>query len=333
MTYVLEPSSGSGLPHALGAYQLLERVGCGGLGECYRARDTVHGRTVMIKRIPSSVVGNATRSSAFVQATSRLAAVSHPGVAALYECGLSDGGMFLALEFVQGQRLDEIIGGRPLHPRRAVEIALELTDALTALHAAGIAHGDVRPANVVINAKGHAKLIDSGLAAFTDAGALRSSAGARLGGLPADSVAILEYLSPEEALGEKTDTRADLFSLGCVLYEMLTGKAPFDRPTPDATVLAVLRSQPPAPSASMATIPAELDLIATRALAKSLERRYPTAEALAEDLRVAKSVLDADVEERSVLGEEVAAPRSRRLAIMIGVLLVVGVMAWWFLAR
>ena len=192
MTYVLEPSSGSGLPHALGAYQLLERVGCGGLGECYRARDTVHGRTVMIKRIPSSVVGNATRSSAFVQATSRLAAVSHPGVAALYECGLSDGGMFLALEFVQGQRLDEIIGGRPLHPRRAVEIALELTDALTALHAAGIAHGDVRPANVVINAKGHAKLIDSGLAAFTDAGALRSSAGARLGGLPPDSVAILE---------------------------------------------------------------------------------------------------------------------------------------------
>ena len=114
---------------------------------------------------------------------------------------------------------------------------------------------------------------------------------------------------------------------------MLTGKAPFDRPTPDATVLAVLRSQPPAPSASMATIPAELDLIATRALAKSLERRYPTAEALAEDLRVAKSVLDADVEERSVLGEEVAAPRSRRLAIMIGVLLAVAVMAWWFLAR
>ncbi len=120
--------------------------------------------------------------------------------------------------------------------------------------------------------------------------------------------AILEYLSPEEALGEKTDTRADLFSLGCVLYEMLTGKAPFDRPTPDATVLAVLRSQPPSPSASMATIPAELDLIATRALAKSLDRRYPTATALAEDLRVAKSVLDADVEERTVFGDEASRP-------------------------
>jgi serine/threonine-protein kinase len=287
----------------------------------------------MIKRIPSAVVGNSTRSSAFVQATSRLAAVSHPGVAALYECGLSDGGMFLALEFVQGQRLDEIVGGRPLHPRRAVEIALELADALTALHAAGIAHGDVRPANVVINAKGHAKLIDSGLAAFTDAGALRSSAGARLGGLPPDSVPVLGYLSPEEALGEKTDTRADLFSLGCVLYEMLTGKQPFDRPTPDATVLAVLRSQPPAPSASMATVPTELDLITTRALAKSLERRYPTATALAEDLRVAKSVLDADVEERSVFGEEVVAPRSRRMAMIIGVLVAVAAAAWWFLAR
>jgi serine/threonine-protein kinase len=241
--------------------------------------------------------------------------------------------MFLALEFVQGQRLDEMIGGRPLHPRRAVEIALELADALTALHGAGIAHGDVRPANVMINAKGHAKLLDSGLAPFTDAGALRSSAGARLGGLPPDSVSVLGYLSPEEALGEKTDTRADLFSLGCVLYEMLTGKQPFDRPTPDAIVLAVLRSQPPSPSASMATVPAELDLIATRALAKSLERRYPTAEALAEDLRVAKSVLDADVQERAVFGEESAVPRSKRLAVIIGLLVAVAAAAWWFLAR
>ena len=261
----------------------------------------------VIKRIPSSVVGNATRSSAFVQATSRLAAVSHPGVAALYECGLSDGGMFLALEFVQGQRLDEIIGGRPLHPRRAVEIALELADALTALHDAGIAHGDVRPANVMINAKGHAKLIDSGLAAFTDAGALRSSAGARLGGLPPDSVAILGYLSPEEALGEKTDTRADLFSLGCVLYEMLTGKLPFDRPTPDATVLAVLRSQPPAPSSSYGHDPGRARSDHDARPGQEPGTALSDREALAEDLRVAKSVLDADVEERSVLGEEAAA--------------------------
>jgi serine/threonine-protein kinase len=333
MTYVLEPSSGSGLSQTLGAYQLLERVGCGGLGECYRARDTVHGRTVVIKRVPPSVVGNAARSTAFVQATSRLAAVSHPGVAALYECGLSDGGMFLALEYVQGQRLDEMLAGRPLHPRRAVEIALELADALTALHAAGIAHGDVRPANVMINAKGHAKLLDSGLAPFTEAGALRASAGARLGGLPPDSVPILGYLSPEEALGEKTDTRADLFSLGSVLYEMLTGKSPFDRPTPDATVLAVLRSQPSSPSASVATVPAELDLIATRALAKSLERRYPTATAFAEDLRVAKSVLDADVEDRPLFGEETAAPRSRRLVVIVPMLVAVAAAVWWFLIR
>jgi hypothetical protein len=98
-------------------------------------------------------------------------------------------------------------------------------------------------------------------------------------------------------------------------------------------VLAVLRSQPPAPSASMATVPTELDLITTRALAKSLERRYPTATALAEDLRVAKSVLDADVEERSVFGEEVVAPRSRRMAMIIGVLVAVAAAAWWFLAR
>jgi serine/threonine protein kinase len=333
MTYVLEPSSGFGLPHSLGAYQLLERVGCGGLGECYRARDTLHGRTVMIKRVPAAIISSATRSSAFVQATSRLAAVSHPGVAALYECGLSDGGMFLALEFVSGQRLDEIVGARPLHPRRAVEIAIELADALGALHAAGILHGDVRPANVMINAKGHAKLLDSGLAPFTEAGALRVSAGARLGGLPPDSTPVLGYLSPEEALGERVDTRADLFSLGCVLYEMLTGRQPFDRPSPDATLLAVLRSQPPSPSASVAAVPAELDLITTRALAKSLDRRYPTAEALADDLRVAKSVLDAGVEERAVIDETRSTPQRTRLAMIIGVLLAIVVVALWLLRR
>lgn len=329
MTAVLEPPSGSGALPALGPYQLLERIGSGGLGEVYRARDTVHGRTVAIKRVPADVVADPLRSTAFVQATSRLATVSHPGVAALYECGLSDGGMFLALEFVGGQRVDEIVGGRALHPRRAVEIALEVAEALVALHAAGIVHGDVRPANIVINAKGHAKLLDSGLAPFTTSGALRQSAGGRLGGLPPSSAAVLGYLSPEQAAGEPTDFRGDLFSLGCVLYEMLTGRGPFDRPTADATLLAVLQAQPAAPSATMSSVPSELDLIATRALAKSLDRRYPTATALADDLRVARSVLDATLETTEIPG--VAAHRSRRpiVTLIVIVTVLIALIAWW----
>src|SRR5439155_5434280 len=178
----------------------------------------------------------------------------HPGVAALYECGLSDGEMFLALEFVSGQRLDEMLGARAIHPRRAVEIALELAEALEALHAAGTVHGDVRPANVGVTQKGHAKLLDAGLAAFTAGGALRTSAGARLGSLPASATAVLGYVSPEQAAGEPTDARGDLFGLGCVLCEMLTGRGPFDRPSPDATLLAVLQASAPVPSATVASV-------------------------------------------------------------------------------
>jgi serine/threonine protein kinase len=329
MTAVLEPP-GSGLP-ALGAYQLLERIGAGGLGEVYRARDTVHGRTVAIKRVPSVVTADSTRSSGLVHAASKLATVSHPGVAALYEWGLSEGQMFLALEFVAGQRLDEIVGGRALHPRRAIEIGLEIVEALAALHAAGLVHGDVRPANIVITPKGHAKLLDSGLAPFTAGGSLRASAGKRLGGLPASASQIVGYVSPEQAAGEPSDARGDLFAFGCVLYEMLTGAAPFDRPTPDATLLAVLQSQPHPPSATIASVPTELDLIVMRALAKSLDRRYPTATALADDLRLAKSVLDSDVERRALFREPATSPFRRRALVLGAILVALSAAAWWII--
>jgi serine/threonine protein kinase len=327
MIAVLEPPSGSGLP-TLGAYQLLERIGAGGLGEVYRARDTVHGRTVAIKRVPSVVTADPGRSSGLVQAASKLASVSHPGVAGLYECGLSEGQMFLALEFVAGQRLDEIIGGRPLHPRRAIELALEIVEAIAALHAAGVVHGDVRPANIVVTQKGHAKLLDSGLSAFTAGGALRASAGTRLGGLPASASHIVGYISPEQAAGERSDARSDLFAVGCVLDEMLTGTAPFDRPSADATLLAVLQSQPNPPSATVPSVPAELDAVVTRALAKSLDRRYPTATAMAEDLRLAKSMLESSIERRDLF--DVPVSSGRRWALVVGAILVgLGAAAWW----
>jgi serine/threonine-protein kinase len=307
---------------------LIERIGAGALGEAFRARDTIHGRTVVIKRVPSALSSDQQRAVALQSAAEPLEAISHPGVAMLYECGLEDGQMFLALEYVSGERLDQLIGGRPLNPRRAVEIAIDVADALAALHQAGLVHGDVRPANVIVSSRGRAKIIDAGLATFTAGGMLRATAGSRLGSLPESAVATLRYLSPEEAAGERIDARSDVFSLGSVLHEMLTGQAPFDRPTADAIVLATLQSSPPPANAQVASVPIDLSRICARALAKSMDRRYPGAAAMAEDLRGVAALLDEDLDEAPAV-ESPEAGRGRRIIIGIALVAVVALVAWW----
>ena len=173
---------------------------------------------------------------------------------------------------------------------------MDVADALAALHQAGLVHGDVRPANIIVSSRGHAKVIDAGLARFTAGGMLRATAGSRLGSLPESAVATLRYLSPEEAAGERTDARSDVFSLGCVLHEMLAGQAPFNRPTADAIVLATLQASPPPANAQVASVPIDLSRICARALAKSMDRRYRSAAAMAEDLRGVASLLDEDLD-------------------------------------
>ncbi len=316
-------------PAAIGSYQILGRLGAGGLGEVFRARDTVHGRTVALKVVPAAVSADPVRAASLKKLAAALSNVSHPGLAELYECGEAERELFLASEYVPGQTLVEVTAGRGLHPRRATGIALEIVEALAALHAAGLTHGDLRPDNIVITPKGHAKLIDPALAPFTAGGAIRATAGARLGGLPASAAPVLRYLAPEQAAGERMDARGDLFALGSVLHEMLTGESPFDRPTSDQIVLAVLQAVPPAPSSRTPAVPAELDVITTRALAKSLDRRYPSAAAFAEDLRLVKSVLDAEVAGQAP-PEPPAGATGQSKALVIALLLVLGgLVAWW----
>jgi eukaryotic-like serine/threonine-protein kinase len=331
MTDVSDPSPETGAANApveLGSYELLDRLGTGALGEAFRARDTIHGRTVVIKRVPAALSADLERAVALQSAAEPLEAISHPGVAMLYECGLEDGRIFLALEYVSGDRLDQLIGGRPLNPRRAVEIAIDVADALAALHQAGLVHGDVRPANIIVSSRGHAKIIDAGLARFTAGGMLRATAGSRLGALPETAVATLRYLSPEEAAGERTDARSDVFSLGCVLHEMLTGQAPFDRPTADAIVLATLQASPPPANAQVAAVPIDLSRICSRALAKSMDRRYPSAAAMAEDLRGVASLLDEDLDDAPAV-ELPESGRGRNIIIGIALFVVATLVAWW----
>jgi serine/threonine protein kinase len=315
MSHVTDPRSpelDSQAPAAqLGVYQLLERIGAGALGEVFRARDTVHGRTVAIKRVPSALTADAARLGLLSRTATSLSRFSHPGVAMLYECGVHEGELFVAQEFVPGQSITALLGGRPIHPRRAVDLAIEIADALAALHAERLTHGDLRPDNVIVTPKGHVKLIDAGLAAFTGGGAIRASAARKLGALPADSAAVVRYLAPEEASGEGADARSDLFSLGLLLHEMLTGDPAFARATADDTLLAVLSRSVPPPSARQPTIPARLDAVVARALSRALDKRYQLASALADDLRVVKALLDAGIAQQAIDPPASEAPRSR----------------------
>jgi serine/threonine protein kinase len=313
-----------------GSCQLIERVGAGALGDVYRARDTIHGRTVALKRVPAAVTDDPERRAALDDAAAAAARVSHPAVAVLYELGVDGGETFLAHEFVPGQTLAAMLSGRPLHPRRATEIAIEIADGLAAIHAAGLVHGDLRPDNVIVTPKGHAKLLDAGFAAFTAGGALRTSAGQRLGALPAAAVPTLRYLAPEEALGEGGDARSDLFALGAILYEMLTGQPTFPQQDPDDLLLAIVQSTPSSPRSRSTTVTPELDRVVMRALGKSLDSRYQTAETLAADLRSIRAGLERTAAAAS--GDEEEQQQQRpwlRIILVILALLAAAILLAW----
>jgi serine/threonine protein kinase len=318
-------------PSKIGAYQVLERLGAGGLGEVFRARDTIHGRTVVVKRVPSAIAPDSERGASLRALAKSLSHVSHHGIASLYDCGEQDSALYLVQEYVPGQRLSELMGGRPLNPRRAIEIALDIAESLGALHQEGFHHDDIDPDNIVITPKGHAKLLDAGLAAFTAGGTIRATAGARLGSLPLSALSTVRYLSPEQALGERIDERSDLFALGAVFYEMLTGKPPFDATTADAAVLRVLQATPVAASRTTPNVPSELDMIVGRLLAKSLDRRYASAAALADDLRTVETVFDTGLEHTITATLDMPEERSRPIALIVAAAAVVLIvlLAWW----
>src|SRR4051794_25663363 len=190
----------------LGHYKILERLGAGGMGEVYRARDTRLGRTVAIKVLVESVAGDPDRRARFLEDARAAAALSHPNIAALYEIGEDQNQLFLVFEFAPGETLTTVIGGRPINPRRAVDLAVQIADALAEAHAAGIVHRDIKPANIIVTPKGNAKVLEFGLVAWTAGGAERAHAVAATtdAGEPA-TPGTVPYMSPEQALDERVD--------------------------------------------------------------------------------------------------------------------------------
>lgn len=271
----------------LGQYRILDRIGTGGIGDVYRARDTRHGRTVAIKVLSAELKDGPRRARLFEQADV-LTRVSHPNIAALYEVGEAEGLAYLVFEYVPGDSLKTTISGRPLNPRRAVDFATQIADALAEAHADNVVHHDLKPDTIIITPKGNAKILDFGLAPWTRGGAARDRAAGAAGKTTTGSTTV-PYMSPEQASEGEADHRTDIFSLGVILFEMLTGKLPF------GTVRAAAAAGAPpvaAPSVVNPSVPPELDPIVARATARQVEDRYDSAAALAAELRSVAAILD-----------------------------------------
>ncbi len=314
-------------------YNLLEPLGEGALGAVYRARDTRFGRTVALKVIRSGAVApeNLPQLLDDARAAARL---SHPNIATLFDVGEFVGGWYLAYEFAGGSTLRHEIAANAVSPRRAVEIAVQVGDALAEAHARGILHTDLRTDTIIVTPKGSAKVLECGMSRWTRGGHTRARAAAP-DSLDAAAVSVVAYLSPEQALGGTVDARTDVFSLGVVLYEMLTGRCPFAAPTAADTVLKVIGAQLPPPSSLNPDVPADLDAIVSRATAKAIDNRHQSAASLSAELRSVAAILDVrsgDTRAGDLLPLDDDPGGGRWWAAAVAIALL-GAAAWYWSAR
>ncbi len=311
------------MAETIGHYQVIERLGAGSLGDEVRARDTRLGRTVTIKLIDGDIAGDPESREAFLADARASTALSHPSVASLFEPGEDGERLFLVFEFVPGTTLRAFMGDRPLNPKRAIDLATQVADAVADGHAQGLLHGDINPETIMITPTGRAKLLDYGLSRWTAGGRARANAAeADAAGTMLSSLA---YMSPEQALGGTVDGRTDVFSLGTVLYEMLTVVSPFAQAGAESTLVQVLQRALAAPSSLNSRVAPELDALVGRTLMRSLDQREASAAALSADLKS----LGADLEGRAVeaLAAPVAARRSPRRSGWLLLLLLLGLAA------
>lgn len=283
-------------------YNLLEALEPAGPGDLYRARDTKHGRTVIVRVLPP--VSHDEEQTLLRQVQS-LARLSHQNAIHIYQAGVQDGRVYLAFEHVTGRSLRAEMAGRPMNARRAVEAAIAVTDAIAEAHALGFLHSGISPDTIALSAKGHVKV-----AAF--------HLGTTLGFDARDGeVRLVDYESPEEGRREPADERSDVYSIGAVLYEMLTARKPMHRGAS-------------APSASNPVVPKDVDAVVLKAIAPNAERRYQSAAALAGSLREVMSGLQLPDVPVDVAGAP-AASLGRVVVMTVVILAVVAACVWWFI--
>jgi serine/threonine protein kinase/Tfp pilus assembly protein PilF len=296
----------------LGPYEIVAPIGVGGMGEVYRAQDSRLGRDVAIKVLPQELAGHPDRLARLAREARTVAALNHPNIVTLFALEEAGDSRFLVMELVEGRSLDQLVTPSGLPVPSALKLALALSDALTAAHERGVVHRDLKPSNVMVTREGRLKVLDFGLAklpqtesvlAASQAATMESpisSAGQVLGTVP--------YMAPEQLRGEPADARTDLFALGVVMYELLTGRRPFEGATMADVSSAILRDAPASMLTLRADLPRELDSIVGRCLEKDRELRFQAAR----DVRHALDLVRRDLESGTSATSRVAAAPATR---------------------
>jgi serine/threonine protein kinase/TolA-binding protein len=275
----------------LSHYRILEKLGEGATAVVYKAEDLALGRAVVLKLVPAELSTDYAMITRFQHEARTASSLNHPNICTIYEIGEDTGRHFIVMELLAGQELARVIAGRPIETYRAIELAGQIADALAAAHAEGIVHRDIKPANIYVTERDHVKILDFGLAVLLPYGpnghkpSIEKWSKTIAGTVP--------YMSPEQTRGEELDQRSDLFSMGVVLYEMITGRRAFTGGDNQVIMDAIGRHSPLAPSELNAAVPAELERIVDKALEKNRKLRYQTASDLRADLLRLKRDLDS----------------------------------------